>query len=497
MDDRAAGLKPVPSRAIHLLPYLILVTTILMTYYGVFASSYGFADDYSFLNSTTSGSKDLNHLLITVGRPTQAGIIQIFFSIFSTVESLKFVRLLGILGTGLFACCIFHHVARLTRSPGFATCAAFAICTLPAFQVYVSWAQYFSMPYACIAAFLSYQTADRALSGTRTSMRIAFALGSLSLLLLSLTIHPVAGFFYVFFLATGLLHGDEDIKPALKRTLAILSLFMVGLVCSYILLKLGKHWFPASDTNRDGLTHDLVGKVKWFFKQPLYDSLSGPFIPARKLAAVPVLAVIALGMGIASGWTGLTRLWKGGIAIAFIPFVYLPNLMVTENWSSYRTQAVLSALVLYYLFFSIRAIGSSGRGKRLSLETATIPACAVICVFFGWKAASNTTRYFARPQATEYQFVNTRLSTCDPAKNTGIYYIMSSRWDTLAPFAYYDEFGLPSGSQAWVPKPFVLSVLHDRKIPNLGHIIVEEIQPETPLPEGGFLLDLRSVKEPD
>ncbi|MES2658198.1 MAG: hypothetical protein V4689_06245 [Verrucomicrobiota bacterium] len=497
MNHQNPDTEHAPSPAVSLLPYLILVATILLTYSNVFTTSYGFTDDYSFLHSTTSGNNDLTHLLITVGRPTQAGIIEVFFSMFSTVESLKHVRLLGILGTGLFACCLYRHIFRLTGKKGFATCAAFAICALPAFQVYVSWAQYFSMPYACIAAFFAYQAANRALLGTGALPRISFAMVSLVLLLLSLTVHPVAGFFYVFFLATELLHTDEDLKPAARRILLIMSIFMAGLVCSYILLKLGKHWFPASDTNRDGLTKDLIGKAKWFFKQPLYDALSGPFIPARKLVAAPVLAIIAFGMTVASGWKGLTLVRKAVIAAAFVPFVYLPNLMVTENWSSYRTQAVLSALVLYYLLFSINAIASSERWKSRSLETAALSACAAICVFFGWKAASNTHRYFTVPQAKEHQYVSTRLSTYDPSKHTGIHYIMSSRWDTLAPFAYYDEFGLPSGCQAWVPKPFVLSVLHDRKIPDLGRIKVEEIKPEAPLPEGGFLLDLRSIKTLD
>lgn len=482
-----------PNSRSSVVPCLVLLTSIIFTYHNVFAVPYAFTDDYTFLDSITSGRKDLLLLLVTVGRATQAGIILFFFSIFSTVESLRHLRLLGIVGTGLFSWCLYRHIFRLTQKKVFATCAAFAICMLPSFQVYASWTQYFSMPYACAAAFLSYQAANRALRANGALKKALFSIATLILLLLSLTTHPIAGFFFAFFLATELLHGHEDLKPTVKRILVIMSLFSVGLALSYALLILGKHWFPDSDSNRDALTHDVIGKIKWFVRRPLYESLSGPFVPASKLAACLNLAVTAFGMIVASGWTGITRIRKVGIAIAFVPFVYLPNLMVGESWSSYRTQAVLAALLLYYLFHSIDAIGSSSRWKTRSSEAIAVSACIALSLFFGLNAASNTIRFFSLPQAIEYQYVKGRLAAFDPSRHAGIYYIRSSRQDSLAPFASYDEFGLPSGSQPWVPKPFVLSILHDRKLPDADRIVVQEIEPDTPLPEHGFLLDLRGI----
>ena len=78
--------------------------------------------------------------------------------------------------------------------------------------------------------------------------------------------------------------------------------------------------------------------------------------------------------------------------MAFVPLSYLPNLMVAENWSSFRL--------------------------------------------------------FVQPQREELAIVRRTMSGIPPSY-TRIGVIMSTEEETLAPFSLYDEFGRPSTSFAW------------------------------------------------
>ena len=46
------------------------------------------------------------------------------------------------------------------------------------------------------------------------------------------------------------------------------------------------------------------------------------------------------------------RFSKFGIALCLIPVSYMPNLLTAENWSAYRSQVTLTALILVYIAFA-------------------------------------------------------------------------------------------------------------------------------------------------
>ena len=44
----------------------------------------------------------------------------------------------------------------------------------------------------------------------------------------------------------------------------------------------------------------------------------------------------------------MTRAIRLALAAILLPLTYLPNLLVAENWSTYRTQVALTSLLWFY-----------------------------------------------------------------------------------------------------------------------------------------------------
>src|SRR4029077_4998760 len=111
----------------------------------------------------------------------------------------------------------------------------------------------------------------------------------------------------------------------------------------------------APNASNGVFTHDPIGKIGWFFRQPLYRSLNlSDVTPSRWLAAL-VAGVAIVGIPLALRRYRAPLLPYLAIAIALVPLCRVPNLVVTGEDGNYRMLAALSALVALYLGFG--AIG--------------------------------------------------------------------------------------------------------------------------------------------
>src|SRR5919204_4673708 len=227
---------------------------------------------------------------------------------------------------------------RQARSTPAALIAVF-VCSLPTFQVYGSWAVLFSAPLAALLAGGASLFAVAAVDGPRNLMRDRL-LGAVALLLAGLlTYQPGAMFFWVFF-AVALVGALESSDRALRLVRTHFAVGGVALVLAYAEIKftvlvMGDETRGAA---RNHLTHDVAGKARWFFDEPLYRSLNlFDLTPSRWFAAL-VAVVAAGGMLLWLLRRGARPLLYAVVAVILVPLTYLPNLVVTESWAAYRTQ---------------------------------------------------------------------------------------------------------------------------------------------------------------
>src|SRR5262249_25676237 len=243
---------------------------------------------------------------------------------------------------------------------------------------------------------------------------------------------------------------------------------------------------------RAHLVQDVWGKALWFFRQPLMNALNlAKLSPKRWLAKAVALFIVG---GLSQYFRGDVkgRLRQGMAAASLLPLSYLPNLVVEENWSSYRTLPALTSLVVVYVFLALWGYGKLLRGLTFTPVLTAVLGCAALASSL--LAAYNVHAYFARPQLLELNLMRSQLARQDLAQASGIY-IIGSKWQNfLAPAVRYDEFGYPSSSTLWAPKSAVYLLLRELS-PERGNIPIElapvggSISP----PPAALVVDMRKL----
>ena len=446
---------------------LIIAVTILGIFLPTLTITYAFTDDYPVL-AITNGlgpsawfGKSIVNTTASGGRPFAGLLDQLVFSTAGTIENLRFVRFLGVLG--ILALALLLHWAlvraRVARVP--AALIVVLVCSMPAFQVYASWAVLFNVPYAALLAGSASLVAGSAVAVPR-HLRIDRYVGSTAMLLGALLIYqPTAMFFWVF-LAVALVGAASraETTKSLIRTHFGIGAAAIGL--AFVVQRLAIHVVGNTVPNksRNELAHDLIGKVRWFVEKPLYKSLNLFDLTPSPWLAVAVATVAIVGILLLVRTRSATPLLHLGVAALLIPLSYLPNLAVKENFPSYRSQGSLSALITIYFCLGVIGVWLSIRdrlprphARRIALGAATAFVAAVAFI-----AAKNVTTLFAEPQSTELRLIRSQVAAL-PAGVTRVGFVGTAYYRGLTKFVVIDEFGLPSTSQLWTLGAFGASHL--------------------------------------
>jgi hypothetical protein len=117
-------------------------------------------------------------------------------------------------------------------------------------------------------------------------------------------------------------------------------------------------------------------------------------------------------------------------------------------------------------------------------------------VFSGFVATRNLVRYFVEPQAIEYHLLKGQLRKFDLATVQTIYFIRPDWADGVTSVVRYDDFGLPSSCQPWVPEGMVKCAI--REIGgNADRITVVQFAHDEAVktPPGAAVIDMRTLKQ--
>ena len=191
--------------------------------------------------------------------------------------------------------------------------------------------------------------------------------------------------------------------------------------------------------SRTHLATNLVAKLAWLVHVPLREAANLMSIVPSTTVAFAVLAWITTGLALYWRSRGMAALWFAVLALALIPLSYLPNLVVGENWASYRTQVALTSLVLLYA--SLALVGWLRWLHIPRAITGIVVAAAGTAAFM---AAGTVREEFAEPQMKEWLLIKQALAHPPAATATHLELRLASWEDHLAPISRWDEFGLPS-----------------------------------------------------
>ena len=471
---------------------------------------YGFTDDYSFLWLAVSRepSPMFGRSLIengtAGGRPLSGVLHDLFYSAAGTIDNLRFLRLTAVAGIVLLALLLHRELVRSRIATVPAALIAVLTCTMPAFQVYASWAALFVAPYASILAGGASIVATAAVGAPRGLMPERLTVATLMLLAALLVYQPAAMFFWVF-LAVALVGSAANGARTARLLRMHLGVAAIALPGAFLAVRLGVHLVgQGPQAHRNTIAHDPIGKARWFVEQPLYRALNLVDVtPSPWLAGI--VGAIAIG--------GMLLLARGrcerpltclGVALLLVPLSYLPNLVVSDNGATYRTQAGLSALVVLYTSLGVLGIWMAARARIRSraaarlwpaIDRLALAGAVALVAATSFVTAKNVLTLFVEPQSTELRLIRSQVAAL-PNGEGRIGFIATSYTQGMSKVVVGDEFGLPTSSHTYPLRPLVLLILREEgRLSPSGLLPVVDVLPwDAPRPTNEPVIDAHELK---
>ena len=300
----------------------------------------------------------------------------------------------------------------------------------------------------------------------------------------------------------------------------VIPLFAVGLtaMAAYTVLYKFFLFVPNYYSSRGAMTHDYVGKIRWFWEEPMRNALALWNLPSFHknfngfMLGLCVSGLIVDLLSLMS-WktkdslsdldeTKPTRigrftliLAKWSVAFALVPISYLFNLVVVESWAAYRTTFPLAAIVLVLAFASLTRICSLlFVPVRVPTFVAILSFAAVLALFHG---GTNMMRLLILPRIEELDYVKLTIARgFEPGKHTSFHVIRPNHFNGVALIQSYDEFGIPSTMVKGVAVPIVRKALQELRC--WGDELPITTQGPTdnlPPPLGAFVIDMREMMD--
>lgn len=468
-DDANCGAWRPASEAGLLLPAILLF--YLLVYSAAFTTHYAVTDDYLFLEAVRLHDRAaIVPLLLEGGRPLLAIIALGLARLVQGIGDLAWARAFGVLGIGAFAAMIFYVFRRERQPLWLALAAAFTVGLLPAFQVFAAWAVCAPYPYAAAlggAAFLILSGADE------RGMIVARTLGAIALLFAALAIYQPSAMAFWCFAAIWSLSRNQFWNG--RIVVAAVVVFCCAMLLDFAASKL----LPAAlglttGLSRTALTHSPWHKLVWFVHEPLVNSASLFAITPSVPLSLTVCGAIVLGALVTYRSQVPARLL---VLALLLVAAYVPNLVVAEDWASYRTTPALAAVILITVL--ILVVGPVGGWLR---KRAAAPALLPLLIApLALSAAANVTQTYSAPSSAEYLLLREALvralDRIPVGSNPVTVCIVPARWQsTLSPISRYDEFGVASSSVPYALQAIVgdiaASVAPVRQRPAVGFRVV-------------------------
>ena len=440
--------------ALMLIPFLI--------FYPLFYSSYLYTDEAVQLWHYV---QDPNfHMFTSQGRYITEKIFRSLFSLIDTIERVKYLRLFSFFGWLISIPIWYTLVKRVIVREGLPDLLAFFsvvyLITMPPFSVYVSWASCMELFVANTSALLSgyilYHHFRKENNGKRIAIGVVFSLvfGIVSLF----TYQTGFGCFLLPFL----LHLIAQKKITRVFWAGVLGCFAIYLVY-FLLFKFGMAFSGDVPSDRATVYFNPIRKVFFMLTRPLAGSFHFTYLfNERSMIGVFVYVLLAGGWLILSFQSIKARSIKERgsyfLALLFLLFcIYIPGLIVKENYASNRTLFALNLAVFFMVFETVFSYV-----HKLKIRNITVTVLTFLFLVNAWY---NFHVLFLSPIKKEYEQLSAYLETnLEPNTHT-VHFIRPQEDFFVQRYGVtrsWDEFGVPSTFFDWVPEPLVKQIVLEK-----------------------------------
>jgi hypothetical protein len=216
-------------------------------------------------------------------------------------------------------------------------------------------------------------------------------------------------------------------------------------------------------SGRTSVHINVFDKIKFLMGKAMSSSFHFTFLVNEKSIAGRIIYLIMFVASMAAyqlhlkGFQFLQRIKQLALILLLLFLVYLPSLIVKENYASNRTLLALNMAV--FLFVIITIAGISVRSKTLKLVLIT---ASVLFIVNAWY---NLHVLFLRPVTKEYVILRNAIDRGYKLGIDTVFFVrpMENTFEKKYGITRsWDEFGVPSSFFNWVPEFFVKQVVFEK-----------------------------------
>lgn len=447
----------------HFIFLLFLIFAVIAVYFPVFNAEYLYTDE---ANQIWFYKEGYNYgTSVPQGRYLTYIIFEWVFSYINTVNKIIYARLFSLFGSILCLPVWIYILSKVANKNGhsssFVMFIMIYLITMPPFTIYIGWSSCMQMFMACTSAltggFLLYdgiRDTERRTSISSLRIILSVGFGLLSLF----TYQSCFGCFLIPFLMNFIVS-----KKIQKSTIIGFAGALLAFAIYFVIFKLTLIANTILITSRSSFAINPFNKLLFLFTRPLASAFHFTYIFNEKsITGLIMYAVVAI------TWIAVNLYKQSAISFrekgayyfgltVFTVLIYLPSLIVKENYSSNRTLFALDLFIFILVadtFFSVT--------KNYKIRRAIT---CIVSILFLLNASYNYNNQFIDPLKVEFNLVNKILSERYKPSIEAIYFIRPSEntfQDKYKITSSWDEFGVPSTAKIWVPEPLVKQLIFEK-----------------------------------
>lgn len=446
-----------------LIGIFFLIGLVLIIYYPLFHAEYLYTDESGEL---WYGRKGMNfQTFIYQGRYLTYLLFSLLFSHVHTIHGLLLPRLFSLFGWMASIPIWYYIISRVVVENGLPKMLAFLslvyLVCMPPFAISIGWASTMELFFACtsglISGYILYAAImrnDRRRATLVSASAIALLFGLISLF----TYQNGFGCFFIPFLIP-LLVAKKISRTTLSGICGAMFIYLIY----FLLFRLTIGTTATVASSRSALLADPAGKLIYFLTRPMATAFHFTFL--LRTRSTPGLIVYAI---LAMTWLIITLVRLRGTPlrqkffyfaglIIFFGLIYLPSLIVQENYASNRTLLPMDLAVFFLLAESLFAIIKK-EGTRYALVE-------ILAAFFLINAGYNFRKEFLDPLTAEYRAIKSFVTLHDDPAATTVFFVRppeNAFEKKYGIVASYDEFGVPSTAKTWTPDPMIRQLIFEK-----------------------------------
>ncbi|MEO5562522.1 MAG: hypothetical protein ABIR18_03785 [Chitinophagaceae bacterium] len=399
------------------------------------------------------------------------------YTVVDTITEMKYFRIISLFGWIISSTAFYYFSKKwvdelkLNKYLPFLL-SVFCICS-SAIAIYIGWVSCSEVFIAFLPAIYAGHLIFTMLAKENKSIHLSFPVISLAILLGVISLLTYQSTYGIFILPFLLLLVTKDVSNKNKKIITALAIYLLTYLIYFFVVKFYLHQLEITQTSRTGVVFDPLKKIRYFFSTPfsqawnlnLLHNLHSVVSQTIPLLFFVIWLILFIRQFAPATFKSIFLTVIG--VMILLALSYLPNLVVNENFSSYRS--------IFTLNFCASAIFILAILNALKTENRMRIFIPVFSLFLFIIAYKNFNFNFLHPLRKEFNALKNFPPLHTITSGDTVVFIRADQklFNKLYGVkSYKDEFGLPSTCRDWSPEPLTRQLIQEQQSPEVARSII-------------------------